>query len=61
MDQIAPHLGVVKQAVIECNKLYQEKILQKELALAASKANLQGQGGEQNRLNLIIQSLDFDS
>jgi hypothetical protein len=61
IDQIVSHLGVIKQAISECNKIYQEKVLQKELALAASKANLQGQGGEQNRLNLIVESLDFDS
>lgn len=61
MDQIAPHLNVVKKAVSECNTQYQQKLQQRALDLLASKANLQGQGGEQNRLNLIISTLDFDS
>jgi len=61
MDQIAPHLAVIKKTVSACNDQYLEKMQQRELALAASKANLQGQGGEQNRLNLIVEALDFES
>lgn len=61
MDQIAPHLAALKKAVSACNAQYLEKLQQRELALAASNANLQGQGGAQNRLNLIIAGLDFDS
>jgi hypothetical protein len=61
MDQIAPHLALLKKAVIACNAQYLLKLQQRELALAASKANLKGQGGAQNRLNLIVEALDFDS
>lgn len=61
MEQIAPHLAVVKKAVSVCNEQYLEKLRQRELALAASSAILKGQGGEQNRLNEIIETLDFES
>jgi len=61
MDQIAPHLALLKKAVSACNAQYAEKLQQRELALAASNASLKGQGGEQNRLNLIVAALDFDS
>jgi len=61
MDQIAQHLAEIKQAVTECNRIYQEKLEEEARALAASNANLQGQGGEQHRLNQIIATLDFDT
>ena len=50
----------VKQTVLECNRQYQAKLDEKARALAASNANLQGQDGEQYKLNQIIAALDFD-
>jgi len=60
MDRIPLQLAELKEAVSECNKQYLEKLRQRELALAAENAALQGEGGEQQRLNLIIAGLDFD-
>ena len=59
MNLIAGHLADVRQAVSECNRHYQEKLDEKARAQAASNASLQGQDGEQNRLNQIIAALDF--
>lgn len=61
MNLIAGHLADIKLALLECNRAYQAKIDAKALALAASNANLQGQDGEQFKLNQIIAALDFDS
>lgn len=60
MDRIPVQLAELKEAVGECNKKYLEKLQQRELALAAENAALQGEGGEQQRLNLIISALEFD-
>ena len=60
MDLIPQHLADVKQTVLECNRQYQAKLDEKARALAASNANLQGQDGEQYKLNQIIAALDFD-
>jgi len=60
MEQIAPHLEQVKKAIIDCNQRFMEKLRQKELALAASNADLRGQDGEQYRLNQIVDALDFN-
>jgi len=60
MDRIPLQLAELKEAVSECNKQYLEKLRQRELALAAENAALQGEGGEQQRLNLIIAGLEFD-
>lgn len=59
MEKIPSQLGEIKQAVKDCNEQYLEKIKLKALELAASNAALQGQGGEQEKLNQIIASLDF--
>jgi hypothetical protein len=60
MDRIPLQLSELKEAVGECNRQYAEKLRQRELALAAENAALQGEGGEQQRLNLIIAGLEFD-
>jgi len=60
MDNIPAQLAELKEAVGECNQQYAEKLRQQALALAAESAALQGEGGEQQRLNLIIAALVFD-
>ena len=60
MDRIPLQLAELKEAVAECNQQYLEKLRQREQALAAENAALQGEGGEQQRLNLIIAALEFD-
>lgn len=60
MDRIPAHLAELKQAVDECNRQYAEKLRQRALALAAESAALAGEGGEQQRLNLIVAALKFD-
>ncbi len=59
MDSIQSHLNDIKQTIIECNEQYQEKIRQRELAAAASNAELIGQDGEQHKLNEIISALRY--
>jgi hypothetical protein len=58
---VLSHFERLKQAVIDCNTQYLEKIRQRELALAKDNATLGEQGGLQFKLNDIITSLDFDS
>ena len=60
MDRIPLQLAELKEAVTECNSQYLEKLKQRALALAAENVALQGEGGEQQRLNLIIAGLVFD-
>ena len=60
MERIAAQLAELKEAVEDCNRQYVEKLRQRELALAAENALLQGEGGEQQRLNSIIAALEFD-
>ncbi|HEY5740707.1 MAG TPA: hypothetical protein VIW27_13350 [Gammaproteobacteria bacterium] len=60
MDRIVAQLAELKEAVGDCNRQYAEKLQQRELALAAENASLQGEGGEQQRLNSIIAALEFD-
>jgi len=59
MDDIQLHLNDIKQTIIDCNAQYQEKIRQRELAAAASNAELIGQDGAQHKLNEIISALRF--
>jgi len=54
------NLADVKALLLECNRQYQQKIDDKARVLAASNASLQGQDGEQFKLNQIIDSLSFD-
>ena len=61
METIPAHFAQIKQAVIDCNAQYLEKIRQREAALAKDTASLREQGGEQCKLNEIIAGLDFDS
>jgi hypothetical protein len=60
MERIAAQLAELKEAVEDCNRQYAEKLRQRELALASENAALQGEGGEQQRLNSIIAALEFD-
>lgn len=61
MERIPPHLSAIKQTVQECNEQYIAKIRQKEAELAASQAAALGQDGEQQRLNQIVEKLDFSA
>ena len=61
MNVIPAHFEQIKQAVVECNAQYLEKLRQREQALARDNASLSEQGGQQFELNQIIESLDFDS
>lgn len=61
MTQIPAQLEKIKNLVKACNKQYMEKIRQKNLALAASHAALEGKNSEQNRLNQLVAALNFDA
>ena len=60
MNLIAQQLASVKKLLLECNQQYQQKIDEKARILAASNASLQGQDGEQFKLNQIVEALSFD-
>ena len=60
MNLIAQQLASVKKLLLECNQQYQQKIDEKARILAASNASLQGQDGEQFKLNQIVDALNFD-
>jgi hypothetical protein len=60
MNQIAHHLVAVKALLQECNQQYQQKLDEKARILAASNASLQGQEGEQLKLNQIVDAISFD-
>ena len=60
MNLIAQQLVAVKALLLECNQQYQQKIEEKARIQAASNASLQGQDGEQFKLNQIIDKLSFD-
>ncbi len=59
MDLIATHVTSLKQVVADCNSQYQEKIRAREAALAASNLALKSGDSQQQRLNLIVEGLDF--
>ena len=61
MALIAPHLADVKEVLRNCNQQHQQKIEEKARVLAASNATLQGQDGEQHKLNQVIEGLNFDN
>lgn len=61
MDAIPRQFEQLKQAVIDCNKQFLEKISERAITLAKDNAALREQGGQQYRLNEIIAALDFDS
>ena len=60
MTLIAQHLADVKKVLSACNEQHQQKIDEKARVLAARNASLQGQDGEQYKLNQIIEGLNFD-
>ena len=60
MNLIAQQLTAVKALLLECSKQYQLKADEKARILAASNASLQGQDGEQLKLNKIVDELNFD-
>jgi len=60
MSLIAQQLASVKALLLECNQQYQQKIDEKARIQAASNASLQGQDGEQFKLNQIVDALSFD-
>jgi len=60
MTLITQHLADVKEILRNCNEQYQQKIDEKARVLAASNASLQGQDGEQYKLNQIVEGLKFD-
>ena len=60
MTQIPVHLEKIKKLVKACNLQYLEKIREKAMALAASNAALEGKSNEQDRLNQLIATLNYD-
>jgi hypothetical protein len=60
MNLIAQQLASVKALLLECNQQYQQKIDEKARIVAANNASLQGQDGEQFKLNQIVDALSFD-
>ena len=60
MANIQSQLDSIKQTVQECNAQYLEKIRQREADQVASNAALQGEEGEQSKLNRIVAGLNFD-
>jgi hypothetical protein len=60
MNHIATHLEKIKKKVSACNERYIEGIRQRALAAAGRTGALQGEGGEQGKLNTIIAALKFD-
>ena len=60
MNLISSHLADIKKVVINCNLQYQQKLDEKARILAATNATLQGQDGEQMKLNDIVDALNFD-
>ena len=61
MDAIPQHFEQLKQAVVDCNKQYLEKLEHREMLLARENAASREQGDQQYRLDEIIASLDFDN
>jgi hypothetical protein len=59
MKQIQEQLDKIKQKIIQCNKEYLEKERQKQLALAAKRADMVGSNAKQNQLNEIIAGLKY--
>ena len=60
MNLIAQQLASVKALLLECSQQYQHKADEKARVLAASNASLQGQDGEQLKLNKIVDEISFD-
>lgn len=60
MTQIQVQLEKIKKLIKACNEQYMEKIRQKNLALAASNAALEGKSNKQDKLNQLVAELNFD-
>jgi hypothetical protein len=60
MEHIAPQLEKRKKSVLKCNQQYIEKIRLRQQAAASRGAAVTGMDGQQNRLNEIISSLNYD-
>ena len=60
MNLIEQQITAAKALVLKCNQQYQQKMDEKARILAASNVSLQGQGGEQLKLNTIIEAISFD-
>lgn len=60
MQHIQAHLELIKKKILACNEQYLDNIRQRELAEAARIGALQGDAGEQGKLNSIIAGLKYD-
>jgi hypothetical protein len=60
MDEIPKHFEQIKQAVVDCNTQYMEKLMKREQALARENVTAREEGGQQFKLDEIIAALDFD-
>ena len=61
MNNIPEHLETVKDRIIVWSAEHTERFRQRELAAAEATTALQGNQGEQGKLNAIIAELKFDS
>ena len=61
MNQIQGQLDKIKQQISKCSKEYLENERQKELALAARRADTTGSNARQNQLNEIIARLNYET
>jgi hypothetical protein len=60
MGQIQQHLDMLKTKVKQCSAQYLEKLRLKALAEAAKSGSVNGAGGEQGKLNAIVDALNYD-
>ena len=60
MGEIAEHLERIKKIIEQCSAQYLERIRQKAAVDAAKNVGIQGEGGEQGKLNAIIEGLNYD-
>ena len=60
MNNIPEHLETVKDKITVCSAEHTERFRQRELAAAEANTALQGNQGEQGKLNAIIAELKFD-
>ena len=59
MNLIQVHMDKIKEKITLCTQQMLQNIKQKELDALAKNTSIQGQDGEQNKLNLIVASLDY--
>ncbi|CAK0760713.1 conserved hypothetical protein [Gammaproteobacteria bacterium] len=60
MNQVVDHFESIKKIVLACNNQYIELIQQMQVAADKKNSDLQGEGGQQGKLNAIIANLKFD-